>query len=206
MPDNFSKVVIVQAVLLVFQIIMYFGCEYFQSGFHDVKRDIDDKIPFVEWSVLVYVLWFPLIALFPIVLFYVNEEAYVFYITAMFMEVVLSVICYMIYPTTFKRPKPSDKLSGKLMAIVFKGSYRGVNCAPSLHCSSCYLIIFTALMAMHNVAGIISIIVAVAIVISTMTTKQHTVIDVLSAIPMFVVCAFIGKFFPFEFVRGFFVL
>lgn len=206
MPDNFSKVVIVQAVLLVFQIIMYFGCEYFQSGFHDVKRDIDDKIPFVEWSVLVYVLWFPLIALFPIALFYVNEEAYVFYITAMFMEVVLSVICYMIYPTTFKRPKPSDKLSGKLMAIVFKGSYRGVNCAPSLHCSSCYLIIFTALMAMHNVTGIISIIVAVAIVISTMTTKQHTVIDVLSAIPMFVVCAFIGKFFPFEFVLGFFVL
>ena len=206
MPDNFSKVVIVQAVLLVFQIIMYFGCEYFQSGFHDVKRDIDDKIPFVEWSVLVYVLWFPLIALFPIALFYVNEEAYVFYITAMFMEVVLSVICYMIYPTTFKRPKPSDKLSGKLMTIVFKGSYRGVNCAPSLHCSSCYLIIFTALMAMHNVTGIISIIVAVAIVISTMTTKQHTVIDVLSAIPMFVVCAFIGKFFPFEFVLGFFVL
>ena len=206
MPDNFSKVVIVQAVLLVFQIIMYFGCEYFQSGFHDMKRDIDDKIPFVEWSVLVYVLWFPLIALFPIALFYVNEEAYVFYITAMFMEVVLSVICYMIYPTTFKRPKPSDKLSGKLMTIVFKGSYRGVNCAPSLHCSSCYLIIFTALMAMHNVTGIISIIVAVAIVISTMTTKQHTVIDVLSAIPMFVVCAFIGKFFPFEFVLGFFVL
>ena len=206
MPDNFSKVVIVQAVLLVFQIIMYFGCEYFQSGFHDVKRDIDDKIPFVEWSVLVYVLWFPLIALFPIALFYVNEDYYVFYITAMFMEVVLSVICYMIYPTTFKRPKPSDKLSGKLMAIVFKGSYRGVNCAPSLHCSSCYLIIFTALMAMHNVTGIISIIVAVAIVISTMTTKQHTVIDVLSAIPMFVICAFIGKFFPFEFVLGFFVL
>ena len=206
MPDNFSKVVIVQAVLLVFQIIMYFGCEYFQSGFHDVKRDIDDKIPFVEWSVLVYVLWFPLIALFPIALFYVNEEAYVFYITAMFMEVVLSVICYMIYQTTFKRPEPSDKLSGKLMAIVFKGSYRGVNCAPSLHCSSCYLIIFTALMAMHKVTGIISIIVAVAIVISTMTTKQHTVIDVLSAIPMFVVCAFIGKFFPFEFVFGFFVL
>ena len=129
-----------------------------------------------------------------------------FYITAMFMEVVLSVICYIIYPTTFKRPKPSDKLSGKLMAIVFKGSYRGVNCAPSLHCSSCYLIIFTALMAMHNVTGIISIIVAVAIVISTMTTKQHTVIDVLSAIPMFAVCAFIGKFFPFEFVFGFFVL
>ena len=206
MPDNFSKVVIVQAVLLVFQIIMYFGCEYFQSGFHDVKRVIDDKIPFVEWSVLVYALWFPLIALFPIALFYVNEDYYVFYITAMFMEVVLSVICYMIYPTTFKRPKPSDKLSGKLMAIVFKGSYRGVNCAPSLHCSSCYLIIFTALMAMHNVTGIISIIVAVAIVISTMTTKQHTVIDVLSAIPMFAVCAFIGKFFPFEFVLGFFVL
>ena len=58
-------------------------------------------------------------------------------------------------------------------------------------------------MAMHNVTGIISIIVAVAIVISTMTTKQHTVIDVLSAIPMFVVCAFIGKLVPFGFILNF---
>ena len=203
MPNNFIRLVIVQAVLLIIQIILYFGCEYFQSGFHDVKRDMDDKIPFVEGSVLAYVLWFPLIALFPIALFYVNEEAYVFYMSAMSMEIILSVICYMVYPTTFKRPKPSDKLSGKLMAIVFKGSYRGVNCAPSLHCSSCYLIIFTALMAMHNVTGIISIIVAVLIVISTMTTKQHTVLDVVSAFPMFILCAVIGKLLPFSFIFNF---
>lgn len=203
MPSSFIRVAVVQAGLLVLQVLLYFGCECFQSNFHDVKRGIDDRIPFVEWSVLAYVLWFPLIALFPIALFYVNEDAYVFYMSAMFFEVVLSVICYLIYPTTFKRPKPSDKLSGKLMNLVFKGSFRGVNCAPSLHCSSCYLIIFTALMAMPNVIGAISIVVAIAIVISTMTTKQHTFIDVVSALPLFVLCAFIGKLVPFGFILNF---
>lgn len=197
-----KKLVVIQAVLLFFQIILYFGCEYFQKNFHDVKRPIDDKIPFIEWTAIPYSFWFPLIALYPICLYYGDSKMYVTYITTMFLEIVISVIIYMIYPTTFKRPVPSDKLSGKLMAIIFKGSYRGVNCAPSLHCSSCYLIIYTAILSMHNMTGYISIVVAIMIVISTMTTKQHTLIDVLTAIPLFVVCLIIGKFIPFNFLLG----
>ena len=90
----------------------------------------------------------------------------------------------------------------KLMAVIFKGSYRGVNCAPSLHCSSCYLIIYTAMLSMRNMVGYVSIGVAIMIVISTMTTKQHTLIDVLTAIPLFVVCLIIGRFIPFNFLLG----
>ena len=196
------RLVIIQTVLLIFQIVLYFGCEYFQKNFHDVKRPIDDKIPFIEWTCIPYSFWFPLIALYPICLYYSDKNMYVTYITTMFLEIVISVIIYMIYPTTFKRPVPSNKLSGKLMALIFKGSYRGVNCAPSLHCSSCYLIIYTALLSMHNIVGYVSIVVAIMIVLSTMTTKQHTIIDVISAIPLFILCLFIGRFFPFKFLLG----
>ena len=196
------RLVIIQTVLLIFQIILYFGCEYFQKNFHDVKRPIDDKIPFIEWTCIPYSFWFPLIALYPICLYYSYKNMYVTYITTMFLEIVISVIIYMIYPTTFKRPVPSNKLSGKLMAIIFKGSYKGVNCAPSLHCSSCYLIIYTALLSMHNIVGYVSIVVAIMIVLSTMTTKQHTIIDVISAIPLFIFCLLIGRFFPFNFLLG----
>lgn len=195
-----TKLVVIQTILLIFQIILYFGSEYFQKNFHDVKRPIDDKIPFIEWSCIPYSFWFPLIALYPICLYYGDSNMYVTYMTTMFLEIVISVIIYLIYPTTFKRPVPSDKLSGKLMAIIFKGSYRGVNCAPSLHCSSCYLIIYTALLSMHNMVGYVSIVVAVMIVLSTMTTKQHTVIDVVSAFPLFVLCLLLGKLIPFNFL------
>lgn len=202
--NGIIKVAAFQCVLLAFQIILYFGCECFQKDFHDVSSPIDDRIPFLEWTSVIYSLWFPLITVFPILLFYQNRDAYVFHITAMILEIVLSVICYLSYPTTFSRPKPSDRLRGRFMSLIFKGSYRGVNCAPSLHCSSCYLIILTALTAMHGAAVFISAIVAILIVISTMTTKQHNDTDVLTAAPMFLLCALIAKLAPFGFIDSLF--
>ena len=57
-----KKLIIVQAILLGFQSLTYFGCEIFQKNIHNVKLPVDDKIPFLPWSVLFYCCWFPLIA------------------------------------------------------------------------------------------------------------------------------------------------
>lgn len=190
-----TKLIIIQAALLVFQIITYFGCERFQTRMHNVLSKFDQHIPFLPFTVIPYSTWFPLIAVFPITLFYGDASLYSIYMTAMFFDIVLSVIIYLIYPTTFERPTPPDTIMGKLMKGIYKGSYKGVNCAPSLHCSSCYLVIYSAIKAisMPFYARIISIIVALGIVISTMTTKQHTIIDVLTAIALFMICLFMVK-------------
>lgn len=193
-----TKVIIVQIILLAFQIVMYFGCEKFQHNMHDVKRPIDDKIPFLPFTALPYSLWFPLIALFPLAVCFADFGYYWIYMSVMFLEIVISVICYMIYPTTFERPVPPDTFFGNAMKIIYKGSYRGLNCAPSLHCSSCYLIMYVAILCpnLPLVIKLVAVIVAVMIVISTMTTKQHTVIDVVSAFVLFVVCLLLGKLVP----------
>lgn len=200
-----KKLILVQAILLLLQIILYFGCEIFQHRFHDVKRKIDDSIPFLPFTSVFYSLWFPLIAVFPIALYYVNTSGYTLYMAAMVLEIVLSVICYLLYPTTFERPKPSDTLFGNAMKLVYKGSYRGLNCAPSLHCSSCYLILWICctcegMPAWMRLAGGIT---AVLIVISTMTTKQHTVIDVVSAAGMFLACLLLGKQVPMQWLLNY---
>lgn len=57
-----KKLILVQGILLSFQTVLYFGCEFFQRSIHDVKRPVDDKIPFLPWTVLPYCFWFPLIA------------------------------------------------------------------------------------------------------------------------------------------------
>ena len=136
-----KKLVFGQIILLIFQGVSYFGCEIFQHHFHNVKCKYDDYIPFLPYSGMIYLLWFPLIFLFPIVLGYYDHDIYHDYILAMILEIILSVICYLIYPTTFDRPKCDNKL----MNVIYKGSFRGVNCAPSLHCSSCYLVIYSAI-------------------------------------------------------------
>lgn len=190
----FKKLILVQGILLALQTLLYFGCEFFQSKIHNVKRPVDDKIPFLPWTVLPYCFWFPMIACYPLIVFRTDPYSYCGYLMTMVMEIVLSVVCYLIYPTSFQRPVPPDGFWGSFMKFVYHGSYRGLNCAPSLHCSSCFLVIcvsFTcAGMSLWVRAFTVSI--AIMIVLSTLTTKQHTLIDVLTAVPLFLISRILG--------------
>ena len=190
----FKKLVLVQAILLSFQILLYFGCELFQTRIHDVKRSVDEKIPFLPWTVLPYCFWFPLIAFYPLVVYQTDSVAYCAYVMTMIMEIVLSVVCYLIYPTSFQRPVPPAGFWGNFMKFIYCGSYRGLNCAPSLHCSSCFLVICVSFTCAGMGLGVrvFTVSISIMIVLSTLTTKQHTLIDVLTAVPLFLISRILG--------------
>ena len=197
----FKKLILVQGILLALQTLLYFGCEFFQSKIHNVKRSVDDKIPFLPWTVLPYCFWFPMIAFYPLIVFRTDPCSYCGYLMTMVMEIVLSVVCYLIYPTSFQRPVPPDGFWGNFMKFVYHGSYRGLNCAPSLHCSSCFLVIcvsFTCAGMSLWVRGF-TVSIAIMIVLSTLTTKQHTLIDVLTAVPLFLISRILGNLLTIRF-------
>ena len=186
--------VVFQALLLTFQVTLYFGCEKFQKNFHNVLRPVDAKIPFQPGWVYIYVLWFPLIAVFPLSLFLFRRSLYLLYILSIITDILLSVCFYMIYPTTFDRPQPPQTLTGRAMKLVYKSSYRGVNCMPSLHCSQCFLIIAAALLCTElpfwQKCGYIAL--SAGIIYSTVATKQHALIDMITALPTAAVSMLIG--------------
>lgn len=197
----FKKLILVQGILLAFQTLLYFGSEFFQSKIHNVKCSVDDKIPFLPWTVLPYCFWFPMIAFYPLIVFRTDPCSYCGYLMTMVMEIVLSVVCYLIYPTSFQRPVPPDGFWGKFMKFVYHSSYRGLNCAPSLHCSSCFLVIcvsFTCAGMSLWVRGF-TVSIAIMIVLSTLTTKQHTLIDVLTAVPLFLISRILGNLLTIRF-------
>ena len=107
---------------------------------------------------------------------------------------VLSVVCYLVYPTSFQRPVPPDGFWGNFIKLVYHGSYRGLNCAPSLHCSSCFLVICVSFTCagMSLWVRVFTVSIAIMIVLSTLTTKQHTLIDVLTAVPLFLISRILG--------------
>ncbi|MDY2941950.1 MAG: phosphatase PAP2 family protein [Varibaculum sp.] len=176
----------VQAAILALQIITYFGSETLQHDLHDVSRPIDARIPLVPAAVSVYSLWFPLIALFPISLYFSQAENYPSYQMSYIICIAISIACYLIYPTTFVRPTPPDTFWGRRLKTIYKASFRGLNCAPSLHCSSSFMIAWVALTSfqMPPALRVLYIVVALGIVVSTMLTKQHTVLDVVTALPV----------------------
>lgn len=139
-----KKLILIQGILLSFQTVLYFGSEFFQSKIHDVKRPVDDKIPFLPWTVLPYCFWFPLIVFYPLVVFRTDPYSYCSYLMTMVMEIMISVVCYLIYPTSFQRPVPPNDFWGNFMKFIYHGSYRGAElCAKSallqlLPCNLCF--------------------------------------------------------------------
>lgn len=193
------KVLLAEILLLGLQTLLYFGVEAFEGKPHNVAKKIDGHIPFVPAFVYIYVLWFPLIFLFPLALFRANPMAYARYQTAILLDIALSLVCYLVYPTSFARPEAPDTVSGRAMRLVFRGSYKGLNCAPSMHCSMCYLVLHFvgATPGLPFAVAAIAVPVALGIVISTLFTKQHVVIDALTALPLAAVCILIGNRLPF---------
>lgn len=197
--NTLAKLTIIQAVILVIQIILYFGSERFQHVFHNPQRRLDARIPRIPAFVYPYVLWFPLIVIFPIGLYYFSPGNWVALQIAWIFCVVISVVAYLAYPTTFQREKLGQGRTERVLALVYKTSYRGVNCAPSLHCSTSMMIAFVAVVTnqMPWWLRVISVLVSLAIILATQFTKQHVLLDLLTAIPVAVVSLSIG--FPLAF-------
>jgi len=188
---NFWHLVIIQAAWLTFQGLSYLLIQKNARPAHDMERSFDKKIPLVPQSVFIYVLWFPLIALYPIGLYYCSPECWLAYMISVAIDVAVSLVIYRVYPTTFDRPKlKNETFSEKCLSLMYKVDYKGLNCMPSMHCSVSFLIIFSALacgaMAGWIQAGVC--LLALGIVVSTVLTKQHVIVDVLSALALAIIC------------------
>lgn len=199
MTEGLQKVILAQGLLLAAQTVLYFVVEALEGKPHQVERTADHAISFVPEWVFFYVLWFPLIAVFPLCLFFVDPELYAVYFSAIVCDIVLSTLIYLIFPTGFSRPEPPESFSGRVLRLVYRGSYRGLNCAPSMHCSMCFLVMFAVLSCGAMGAGQRMLFAAVSLLIipSTLFTKQHALLDALSAFPTALLCWAVGRRLPF---------
>ena len=200
--DLLKRLIGVEAIILLGQAATYLGCELLQHNFHDVKRPIDDKVPLIPWTVYIYISWFAMIAVFPIVLFYCGGR-YWSYQYAIIAGIIISEICYVVYPTTFRRDPLPDSVGGKVLKLVYRLSFKGVNCSPSMHCLQCFTVMAFALMCpTMGAAGanpgmpiwlkLFFLLQSAAIIVATQTTKQHTILDVITAIPVAIVVILFG--------------
>lgn len=180
---NLKNVIIRQIIILIFQVVLYFGCEFFQKNPKNMDLPIDKKIPAIPYFALIYVLWFPLIAIFPISLFKEAKNLYELYVICWITDIVISVIIYLAYPTTCTRPKDLENIRcGWMLKILYKFSYKGLNCSPSMHCSISTLVLIFALTAstMPINLRIIYSTTALGIILSTLFTKQHVLVDLVT--------------------------
>ena len=148
---------------------------------------VDDMIPFNEWFIIPYVMWFPYVALHFIRLFYKDTREYLSYMVAQFIGLYVCDIFFILVPNgvDFRPPAPTGGLTGFLCGIVF-GLDEPTNVFPSIHVMVSWVVFFSMLHCkmykQYKWAIPVYFILSTAITLSTMYLKQHSFIDVVGGL------------------------
>ncbi len=183
-----KKFIISLAIFMLGNAFMYWFLKLFQGTPTYINFYLDDKIPFLGWTIYIYDMFYPFTAL-ALYLLYKKDKAN--YYKGVISGMIGCIICYIIFliiPTIMYRPTipEYDPLTNLVIKITYYFDEPPLNCFPSIHCVFCFQVIISYIKSKYPLKGkIIIITCAMLIVISTLLVKQHFIYDVISA---FLVC------------------
>lgn len=144
------------------------------------KTHIDNLIPFLKLFILPYVSWYPYVAIFLLVLCFVDKDNYFKLVGSICIGMLTCYLIYFFYPTYVQRPWVEDKdILDKIVLWVY-GRDNPFNCWPSIHVLNAYLVALYTTLSNKLSPSIksASITVSILIILSTMFVKQHYLSDV----------------------------
>ncbi len=156
--------------------------------YHVIYTRLDDRIPFVEYFIIPYLLWFVYVAAVFIYLFFQNKKGFYRYCAFLFSGMTLFLLISTIYPNGhLLRPTTFERHNIFTLAVwILYQVDTATNIFPSIH-------VFNSIAAHRAVANDeklgknsfirwSSFVLMASIILSTMFLKQHSCLDVISAI------------------------
>ncbi|MDD5935602.1 MAG: phosphatase PAP2 family protein [Clostridiales bacterium] len=162
------------------------------ESFHAVEVSLDSLIPFNEWFIIPYFIWFPYIPLTIAYFFLTSREEY--YRTCMFLFIGMTIclIAYTVYPTGIYFRPNLDSLGRNNFAIeMTRFIYSidpGTNACPSIHCFNSIGVAIAVLKSKKLnkkkwlTTGVV--LLSTSICMSTVFVKQHSIIDFFFAVAL----------------------
>lgn len=157
------------------------------TDFHLIHVGLDDKIPFIEFFIVPYLLWFAYIAVtIGYFMFFGEKSEFYRMITLLFSGMTIFLIISTIYPNGLNL-RPDTFARDNMFVDMVKNLYAvdtSTNVLPSIHVYNsivAYLAISNCeKLRKHKWVRISSLILTILIVLSTMFLKQHSVVDVVA--------------------------
>lgn len=181
-------------------LLVFAAAEKQQSNIHIIGLAIDKHIPFCEYFIIPYLLWFPYIALVFVLIFFANKKEFLRMTGLLYVGMTVFLAVSFIYPNGLNlRPviTSPDNLCLKLVAALYSTD-TSTNVFPSIHVYNSIAVC----IGMHRVFGrregkcariavAASDFLSFTIVLSTMFLKQHSVIDVIGAFALITMVYFV---------------
>ena len=147
---------------------------------------LDDLIPFCEWFIIPYYLWFAYIAIGHVFLFFTSQKDFVRMCIFLYTGMTVCLIIYTIWPNCQELRVDYDTLGRTNILIETVKSLQSFDSAdnvfPSIHCLNSIGMHIALSRSQHlgkhrNLIVRASFVLMVLIIISTVCLKQHSILD-----------------------------
>lgn len=166
----------------------FFLEKHVTKNYYVIHTSIDEHIPFIEYFIIPYTLWFLYIAVTLIYFFFANKTEYyrltIFLFTGMTIFLMISTLFpngLILRPTEFAR----DNIFVDMVKVLYK-SDTPTNVLPSIHVFNsigAYIAIsHNKKLHANKLIRYSALILTILIILATMFLKQHSIIDVLAGI------------------------
>ncbi|MGI6095289.1 MAG: phosphatase PAP2 family protein [Lachnospiraceae bacterium] len=181
----------------IFYMISFAALEKRSLGqIYIIRLTADDKIPFCEYFIIPYLLWFAFIAVTLFFFTFINKDKREFYqlICSLGIGMTLFLLISFFFPNgQTLRPVvfPRENIFTSLVRHLYRID-TPTNIFPSIHVFNtvtCYIaIVSNKVLQKHK--GIIAgtSLLSILIILSTVFLKQHTLLDVIGAFVLNIVC------------------
>ena len=157
------------------------------TDYHLIHTGLDDLIPFCEYFIIPYLLWFAYVAAGVLYLAFSNVKDYYRLCTVLFTGMTIFLIASTVYPNGHNlRPLyfSHHNFCTMLVEMIYSND-TPTNLFPSIHCFNSLAVEFAVfhnekLRKNHSIQ-ILSLLLCIAIILATMFLKQHSTFDVLTA-------------------------
>ena len=158
--------------------------------YYVIHSPIDNHIPFIEYFVVPYLLWFVFIAVTMGYFFFTDKWGFYKLAAFLFTGMTLFLIICTVFPNALNL-RPTVFVRDNIFVDLVKMVYRAdtpTNVLPSIHVfnsiGSCIAISHSDALKKHRKIQYSAYALAFLIILSTVFLKQHSVTDVIAAVAM----------------------
>lgn len=183
--------------LAVWNQVLYSGAMFLTRNrvHYNLETGLDHRIPFLPWTVSIYfacyIFW---IVNYILAMRQEKKEAYHFF-RAEILAKLICFVCFLLFPTTNIRPEITGVgIWEQVMRFLYRVDAAS-NLFPSIHCLVSWFC-FIGVRGRRDIPKwyqAVSFLVAIAVFVSTLTTKQHVLADVAGGVFLAEVCYFLTR-------------
>ena len=159
------------------------------NGYHLIHCSLDDMIPFQEWFLIPYALWYVGIIGMHLYTMVYDVPAFRKYTKFLIISMTTSTAMFLLYPSCQQlRPEvfPRENLLTNIVGLLYRLD-TNTNVFPSEHAIGAMAVFASSLhtKGMRSpVKTTVNGIMTILICLSTVFLKQHSILDVIAAIPI----------------------